>query len=1133
MIAQPEILIDDRDVTRIIEALRKRRLGYVPEWRPDEQGPDAALMQIFARYLHTILQRLNQAPDKNKLAFLDLLGLDLTPAQAARAPIVFEPARENEDAIKEALKNLKGHVPVPDEEVLLRNFDSFAPAGTQVAAQPPPGETNLIVFETERDMGIASGRLEKVASLLPAQDKYADHSQAFQAGKPVQLFNPLELQLTPHAIYLAHDDLLELAGNTTLTAEFELKEATAKKLEISWAYWNGSRWSALVLENDSTLGFRQSGSIKLTAGRAEAVETKVNGLEAFWIRGELLGPLLSSKNLPQVEKLQLSATNTQPLVETSSEIAGFHPDKFHLLIEGVVRDEAGEPFIGVDVNITISDDPDFKEPIPLKTSSRGTYSHKFEQGQGPKPKTKFEVQISLYGFEFSHKDEFSEKGQHIEIDSILKGVPLDKAFADEGRRDLSKPFYPFGRQPEPGATFYFKQKAALRPGAKAQIYVETTLESINLALLPPPLAHTVCWEYFDGRMWKCLLRSSESFGPALLNMSGIIELVLPADMEKISVQDDNDWWMRVRLVSGEFGFEPSTQFGGAIFPRITPPVVVDCRIGYTWHSATEAPEQILTFNDFQYEDHIDHTSDVPSRQKPFPLFKPVSDATPAFYLGFDKKLLDKNIGIYFDIAESLGKLQSPDMVWEYWNGEVWEELGVEDETCSLRVPGILSFIAPADSKRLARFGAEAEHWIRGRLLEEGGSLRTLTINKIFLNAVWASQHRTQNDTALGTSSGVANQVLRIMQTPVLAGERMEVRELAGPRADVEWRILAQKLNPNLIPELEELLSRASPRTGTELTSGDLRLRLGPNERVTEAWVRWEGQQHLFFSGPEDRHYMIDRANGRFFFGDGVYGKIPPASALIMAKQFRYGGGRAGNVAAGDINQLLSGIPGIEKAFNPRPAEGGANSETPRSFSERGPQTLSHRGRAITASDYVTMAYEASSAVAVARVMPNYNGAGGSVRLMIIPHSRNQREPQPSFGLREQVRKFIVSRAPLDLAQADQIHIVGPNYLPIEVTATIAPVDPAEAGAVERRGREALAGFFHPLHGGPERRGWEPSRDVFISDVAAVLERVEGVDYVEQLALSLDGLPAGETVAVPDNRIVAAGKIRLKMKAATE
>ena len=70
----------------------------------------------------------------------------------------------------------------------------------------------------------------------------------------------------------------------------------------------------------------------------------------------------------------------------------------------------------------------------------------------------------------------------------------------------------------------------------------------------------------------------------------------------------------------------------------------------------------------------------------------------------------------------------------------------------------------------------------------------------------------------------------------------------------------------------------------------------------------------------------------------------------------------------------------------------------------------------------------------------------------------------------------------------------------------------------------------PLTGGPERKGWEMGRDVYLSDVAAVLERVEGVDYVEELDLIVDKVPQGESVRVGDARVVVAGKIKLSLNA---
>jgi predicted phage baseplate assembly protein len=234
-----------------------------------------------------------------------------------------------------------------------------------------------------------------------------------------------------------------------------------------------------------------------------------------------------------------------------------------------------------------------------------------------------------------------------------------------------------------------------------------------------------------------------------------------------------------------------------------------------------------------------------------------------------------------------------------------------------------------------------------------------------------------------------------------------------------------------------------------------------------------------------------------------------------------------------IKQLVGPIGGVEEAFNPRPSEGGADRESLENFAVRGPQTLRHRGRSIRLKDYETLAYEASAAVAFARAIPTHNPSGrsipGWVTLLIIPQSQEPR-PWPSFGLRERVQNYIEARAPADLAAAHQIHVTGPDYLPIEVMATIAPIDPAEAGAVEQRAREALADFLHPLRGGPEGRGWALGRDVFISDVAAVMERIPGIDYVEELGLLLKGALQGERIRVAEDRIVVAGEIQLKLKA---
>ncbi len=121
-----------------------------------EKGIDAALIQIFARYLHTVIQRLNQAPEKNKLAFLDLFGVSPAPGQAARAPIVFQPSTAG---IGRTVPECAGAGRPSGPPVSSPSFESRVRAGTQVAALPSDGESTPLIFETENAIGIATGPL--------------------------------------------------------------------------------------------------------------------------------------------------------------------------------------------------------------------------------------------------------------------------------------------------------------------------------------------------------------------------------------------------------------------------------------------------------------------------------------------------------------------------------------------------------------------------------------------------------------------------------------------------------------------------------------------------------------------------------------------------------------------------------------------------------------------------------------------------------------------------------------------------------------------------------------------------------------------------------------------------------------
>ena len=183
------------------------------------------------------------------------------------------------------------------------------------------------------------------------------------------------------------------------------------------------------------------------------------------------------------------------------------------------------------------------------------------------------------------------------------------------------------------------------------------------------------------------------------------------------------------------------------------------------------------------------------------------------------------------------------------------------------------------------------------------------VRGIHPNAVWAAQVETLEDELLGGGNGEPRQVFFLSRTPVLSVEVIEVRELEGPRAHVEYPLLLDDLRRRGVREDDVRIVRDAA-TG----------------HIQEVWVPWRRCATLAFSGPGDRDYTLERTRGRLLFGDGVHGLVLPAGAdNVRARRYRSGGGEAGNVAAGAIDQVLSGAL-VAGVTNPVRAEGGAATE---------------------------------------------------------------------------------------------------------------------------------------------------------------------------------------------------------------
>lgn len=117
-------------------------------------------------------------------------------------------------------------------------------------------------------------------------------------------------------------------------------------------------------------------------------------------------------------------------------------------------------------------------------------------------------------------------------------------------------------------------------------------------------------------------------------------------------------------------------------------------------------------------------------------------------------------------------------------------------------------------------------------------------------------------------------------------------------------------------------------------------------------------------------------------------------------------------------------------------------------------------------------------------------APGHVSLVVLP-----RDGQPvDAELCAALSNFFEPRRLLTTRH----HVVGPRLVDVRVDARIYLDDAAAPLAVARRLRDALTRWLDPHRGGPDGDGWALGGEVFVSDLYAVLDGVDGVDFVADL-----------------------------------
>lgn len=434
---------------------------------------------------------------------------------------------------------------------------------------------------------------------------------------------------------------------------------------------------------------------------------------------------------------------------------------------------------------------------------------------------------------------------------------------------------------------------------------------------------------------------------------------------------------------------------------------------------------------------------------------------------------------------------SAQLAWEYYaEGDTWATLeAVSDRTRALTLDGPVRFAVPAQPAP-AKW-TNGQYFIRCRLI--GGAYEyPPEIRSVAVNAVRA-RHAADIETEeiLGTSNGRAGQLFQLRHAPVVPFSTNLRVLLPGGAEDAPWR---------------------------EVSFWD---------SVT----------------PHERAYQLSAESGRIVFGDGRAGRVPEAGAELRVK-YGIGGGTAGDVAAGRLERPLSGrhnaslVPAWEtirpslRVRQPFAAMGGADAETLATAKGRAVAALNRPERAVTLKDFEALTLSTPGVpVARARALADYHPSlpcfpvPGCVTVVVLPRGHAS-QPQPSVEMIDAIRRHLNRRRTL----TTELHVVGPEYTRVAVHARLNVETQADATKIAAQARQALADFFDPLRGGPDGTGWPVGRDVFRSEVLALLNDLPGVVYVDAFGLRAgdETEPRCGNLPVCRNSLIASGNHQISV-----
>jgi hypothetical protein len=619
------------------------------------------------------------------------------------------------------------------------------------------------------------------------------------------------------------------------------------------------------------------------------------------------------------------------------------------------------------------------------------------------------------------------------------------------------------------------------------------------------------WEYGNGNSWWALAAVQDE--TLNLKRSGAVRFTIPDDLRPMDWAGRTNYWIRARLVGGDYGTGvvtiTTTQNGTTSTQKITrdtgsAPTVLNLRISYRLCKGT-LPKLVLTRDSGSFRDQSDANRTRGAIVEAFVslaiaigrLSSPVAAPVPAtgrmIFIGLTASPSGTPVNVLLLVEkEHIEHEQFAPLKTDALIANRFEPIVADDVTRAVGESGLLKMTFAREPALRELFGIDNLAWLR--LTPRGSgpvSQWQPSIRGAYLNAVWASAQETLTRELVGSSEGAPNLTLFLARPPLLEGTlELRVKEPLGEE------------------ERQQLREGDENRLRSDVVGlpGD--------------WVLWDEVTDPLDEPATARVYALDESNGEIRFGDGQHGRIPPIGrdSIVAFRYRRTEAIPANGIPARAPLDLVSPIPTVEAVFAADPSAGGAPPETDERVLRFGTSRLRHRNRAVTAQDFEDLALESSPDIEQARcfVRP------GSVRLVVVLRGD---QPVPSAAQVRELRRHLLASAPASLSAAGALRITGPRILRLRVVLQLLVASLDDAGGVAHDVEEKLRARFDE---------WPLGASPVESDIALTVidtRHLESLGNVEFLEISPDGKESPWTGAVARDQLVMLDKdaVRLEFK----